>query len=240
MSPSVDEAEHSLELHLPYIHHMLRRQYPSSKTSSYPPLVPIMVGSTSPTTERAFGDLLAPYLSDPSNAFIISSDFCHWGSRFGYTYYVPDAPKPGPTLPLSHAALPQPTSPSAQSIETTIKSVSGGHPLRSRTQIPSSGPRIHESISAFDMATMSTIATGQTDAFLEILRETSNTVCGRHPIGVIMAAFEAVAGEEGKEGEGETGGVQRGKFNFIRYERSSDAISVSDSSVSYVSAFAVL
>ena len=90
------------------------------------------------------------------------------------------------------------------------------------------------------MATMSTIATGQTDAFLEILRETSNTVCGRHPIGVIMAAFEAVAGEEGKGEEGETGGVQRGKFNFIRYERSSDAISVSDSSVSYVSAFAVL
>ncbi|KAK2767685.1 hypothetical protein FQN54_003843 [Arachnomyces sp. PD_36] len=246
MSPSVDEAEHSLELHLPYIHHMLRRKFPSTPTSSYPPLVPIMVGSTSPSTERAFGEILAPYLADPSNAFIISSDFCHWGSRFGYTYYVPEAPYPGPNLPLSHTSLPQPSSTSTQSIESTIKSVSGGHPLRSRSHVPSPGPKIHESISSFDIATMAAIASGETDSFLEILRQTSNTVCGRHPIGVIMAALEAVAangdGEEGGKGKGNAGegGIQKGKFNFIRYERSSDAVSVSDSSVSYVSAFAVL
>lgn len=57
-----------------------------------------------------------------------------------------------------------------------------------------------------------------------------------------MAALETVAANEGK-GKGkeeESGGIQRGKFNFIRYERSSDAFSVADSSVSYVSAFAVL
>lgn len=33
------------------------------------------------------GALLAPYLDDPSNLFVISSDFCHWGSRFSYTFY---------------------------------------------------------------------------------------------------------------------------------------------------------
>lgn len=59
-----------------------------------------------------------------------------------------------------------------------------------------------------------------------------------------MAALEGVAAaaaneEEGK-GKEEAGGVEKGKFNFIRYERSSDAFSVGDSSVSYVSAFAVL
>ena len=31
--------------------------------------------------------LFAPYLSDPSNFFIISTDFCHWGRRFSYQPY---------------------------------------------------------------------------------------------------------------------------------------------------------
>jgi hypothetical protein len=29
--------------------------------------------------------IFAPYLDDPSNFFVVSSDFCHWGSRFRYT-----------------------------------------------------------------------------------------------------------------------------------------------------------
>ena len=29
--------------------------------------------------------LLAKYLDDPANLFIVSSDFCHWGKRFNYT-----------------------------------------------------------------------------------------------------------------------------------------------------------
>jgi AmmeMemoRadiSam system protein B len=48
-------------------------------------LVPIMVGAISTDSEARYGQLLAPYLSDPSNLFIISSDFCHWGSRFKFT-----------------------------------------------------------------------------------------------------------------------------------------------------------
>ena len=31
--------------------------------------------------------MLAPYLADPSNLFIVSSDFCHWGARFNFTFY---------------------------------------------------------------------------------------------------------------------------------------------------------
>jgi hypothetical protein len=37
--------------------------------------------------EAKYGALLGPYLDDPSNLFVISSDFCHWGRRFSYTFY---------------------------------------------------------------------------------------------------------------------------------------------------------
>jgi len=229
MTQSIDENEHSIELHLPYIHRLLQLHRPNTLTSQYPPLVPIMVGATSAATEHAFGTLLAPYLADPSNAFIISSDFCHWGLRFQYTYYVPQAPKPGPRLPLSSDALPQPGADPAH-IEDKLEMVSAGQMLQRRDKIQKHEPAIHESISAFDTAAMAAITTGVTGKFLDIIQTTGNTVCGRHPIGVIMAAIEELT-----DGKGE-----RGKFHFVRYERSSDAVEVSDSSVSYVSAFAVL
>ncbi|GIJ82733.1 protein memo1 [Aspergillus pseudoviridinutans] len=230
MTRSIDEDEHSIELHLPYIHRLLQLQHPAKRTSQYPPLVPILVGSTSPSTEQAFGALLAPYLEDPSNVFVISSDFCHWGLRFSYTYYIPQAPKPGPKLPLSADALPQPSD-DLDEFEEKIELVSAGHSLQRRDRINSREPAIHESISAFDIATMAAIATGETENFLDAIQRTGNTVCGRHPIGVIMAAIEASKTRE----DGKTGA-----FRFIRYERSSDAVDVTDSSVSYVSAFAVL
>lgn len=50
-------------------------------------IVPILVGSISPEVEATYGAILAPYLADPQNLFVISSDFCHWGKRFSYTYY---------------------------------------------------------------------------------------------------------------------------------------------------------
>lgn len=48
-----------------------------------------MVGSLSKKMEEHYGALLAKYLDDPVNFFVISSDFCHWGKRFDYTYYDP-------------------------------------------------------------------------------------------------------------------------------------------------------
>lgn len=50
-------------------------------------IVPIVVGALSAAAEAEYGALLAPYLDDPSCLFVFSSDFCHWGRRFGYTYY---------------------------------------------------------------------------------------------------------------------------------------------------------
>ncbi|KAK2858429.1 hypothetical protein FQN49_004743 [Arthroderma sp. PD_2] len=239
MSASVDEAEHSLELHLPYIHRLLQRLYPSQPTSAYPPLVPMMVGSTSAATEQIFGSLLAPYLADEDNAFIISSDFCHWGTRFGYTYYTahPSASSTSVNLPLTYPSLPVPSAGlTSTKAAAEVEAVSSGQMLKSdKTHRAMGGCRIHESISACDIACMSAIASGDTDVFLDALRRTGNTVCGRHPIGVVMAGLEGLREEE-DQGEG----ACKGKFYFMRYERSSDCFSVSDSSVSYVSAFAVL
>ena len=40
-------------------------------------------------TEDAFGRALAPYLDSDENIFVISSDFCHWGRRFNFTWHKP-------------------------------------------------------------------------------------------------------------------------------------------------------
>ncbi len=79
MNKSVDETEHSLEMHVPYI----KKVFNDNQFK----LVPIMVGNLSPKSEKEFGQKLAPYLADDQNLFVVSSDFCHWGSNFDYYYY---------------------------------------------------------------------------------------------------------------------------------------------------------
>jgi hypothetical protein len=203
MSIDADETEHSLEMHLPYIYKMLSQNFPSATV--FPPLIPILVGGTSASAERQYGQLLAPYLADPTSVFVISSDFCHWGLRFQYTYYLP-------------------ASPSSQA---------SGYSLKRRDKKPDEPP-IHESIGRLDRMAMDAIEGGKYQDFLNNLKETGNTVCGRHPIGVVMAAL-GVMREEGKLSDGE-----KGKFKFVRYERSSEVEDINDSSVSYASAVATL
>jgi len=157
-----------------------------------------MVGATNEAQEVSFGKILEPYVADPTSVFVISSDFCHWGERFSYTFYLPSS---------SSAA-------------------SEGINLRSRP----SGQSIHESIGRLDQLSMDAIHSGKYSAFIENLSTTGNTVCGRHPIGVMMSALEQYRAAKGAD---------VGIFKFVRYERSSDAVRLSDSSVSYASAFAV-
>jgi len=45
-------------------------------------IVPILVGAVSAENEAMYGQILAKYVDNPSNFFSISSDFCHWGSRY--------------------------------------------------------------------------------------------------------------------------------------------------------------
>lgn len=50
-------------------------------------VVPVLVGSLSSDKEKLYGSIFSQYLADPANFFVISSDFCHWGQRFRYTFY---------------------------------------------------------------------------------------------------------------------------------------------------------
>ncbi|VDI72254.1 MEMO1 family protein [Mytilus galloprovincialis] len=50
-------------------------------------IIPVLVGSLSVEKEELYGRIFANYLADPENLFVISSDFCHWGQRFHYTYH---------------------------------------------------------------------------------------------------------------------------------------------------------
>jgi hypothetical protein len=185
MSKRVDEDEHSIEMQLPYIHKVLGHKARTVK------VVPIMVGSISVERERFYGELLAPYLADPSNLFVISSDFCHWGKRFRYCFYS-DATPPSArcqTLDHSHAKL----------------------------TIP-----IHRSIERLDKEAMGILEQLDLRLFSDYLRKTKNTICGRHPIGVLLAAIDQVK--------------LPCKLEFTRYEQSSAVLRVDQSSVSYASA----
>ena len=169
---AADEREHSLEMHLPYIAHVMgSRPYT---------LVPIMVGALSEEAEGRYGRLLAPYLADPQNLFVISSDFCHWGDRFGFTY----------------------------------------HDQRH-------GGEIYQSIEALDRQGMALIESQDCAGYARYQREYSNTICGRHPIGVLLQSLAACAGGE----------LQRKhQLKFVRYAQSSRCRRPDDSSVSYASA----
>ncbi|TPX33856.1 hypothetical protein SmJEL517_g03397 [Synchytrium microbalum] len=192
MDVDVDEDEHSIEMHLPYIYKVME-----GKTNGPYTIVPILVGGISTAKEALYGKLLAPYLSQPGNFFVVSSDFCHWGQRFTYTY--------------RHASVPSP---------------------------------IHSSIEALDREGMTCIESLDVAKFASYLKKTRNTICGRHPIGVlinaVVTAFTAVtpssssSAASNKTGKKDAAGPE---IKFIYYAQSSKVADERDSSVSYASAY---
>ncbi|KAF9363386.1 hypothetical protein BGX34_004293 [Mortierella sp. NVP85] len=196
MSLETDEDEHSIEMHLPYVYKVFENHLDRVK------IVPILVGALTETTERQYGQLLAPYLEDPENLFIVSTDFCHWGHRFNYTYYEDKAGV----------------------VTQSLAQSSNGGSGSGKSTIPTS-PKIFESIRKLDHEGMEKIESQSHSAFCKYLSRTKNTICGRHPIGVLMAALEHVKAPATH------------RTRFVHYSQSSSAISISDSSVSYASAF---
>lgn len=184
--------------------------------------MPILVGAIDKEKEIAFGQILAPYFAHEDTFCVVSSDFCHWcvlcgvirsfgltpcrGQRFRYTYYYPEVP------PTSKAAI--------------------------RLGRPNSAPfdlakhPIHKSIEALDHEAMELLTMPPATAglahhdFAEYLRRTNNTICGRHPIGVLLGALDAI----------EKGG-RAANLKWVRYEQSSACVDANDSSVSYASAY---
>lgn len=170
MSSEMDEAEHSIEMHLPYIRHVFG--------STDVKVVPIVVGSLSEEKERQFGRILSTWIGDGETFFVASSDFCHWGSRFGYTHVNRDS------------------------------------------------AYIWQGIERLDREGMSCIEGGNHTAFCRYLRRTENTICGRHPIGVMMCALQNCSSHSGRTFT----------INFVKYKQSSKCMAMTDSSVSYASA----
>ena len=162
-------------------------------------IIPILIGSIQASKEERYGRLLAPYLADPKNLFVISSDFCHWGRRFNYTFKG----------------------------ESSSKSSSDP------------APPIYKCIETLDREGMSIIEKIDPQAFTAYLKRTHNTICGRHPIGVLLNAVVKVLGEKGKWGEGMVSG-KRAEIRFVRYAQSSRVTSEKDSSVSYASAYVLI
>jgi hypothetical protein len=179
------------------------------------------VGAISKEVEAQFGAILAPYLASDDTFFVISSDFCHWfvlhcsplfpsdqalfrGTRFSYTFYYPEA------APSDAAGV-----------------------RLSRSNGPSSTYPIYESITRLDHEAMDILtlplstATDAHSEFVKYLARTKNTICGRHPIGVLFGALSALEKDKGVKPE----------LKWVRYEQSSHCQSIRDSSVSYASAY---
>uniref|UniRef100_A0A7E4URX3 Protein MEMO1 n=1 Tax=Panagrellus redivivus TaxID=6233 RepID=A0A7E4URX3_PANRE len=75
-----EEAEHSIEMQLPFIAKVMENRPVGSFK-----IVPVLVGSLSTAKQASFGKIFAPYVAESGNIFVISSDFCHWGTRFRYS-----------------------------------------------------------------------------------------------------------------------------------------------------------
>jgi len=76
---SDEEDEHSLEMHFPFI----AKTFDVNRVD----IVPVIVGHLNSQAALELGRVFSSYLEDPQYFFVISSDFCHWGKRFGYTHY---------------------------------------------------------------------------------------------------------------------------------------------------------
>eukprot|EP00602_Paraphysomonas_sp_CaronLab_P002561 CAMPEP_0185018602 /NCGR_PEP_ID=MMETSP1103-20130426/1268_1 /TAXON_ID=36769 /ORGANISM="Paraphysomonas bandaiensis, Strain Caron Lab Isolate" /LENGTH=263 /DNA_ID=CAMNT_0027548459 /DNA_START=135 /DNA_END=926 /DNA_ORIENTATION=+ len=83
MSKRDDEEEHSLEMQLPYIAQIFGRREGIT-------VVPINTCSLISRSPHDYAQIFMPYFKDPTNLFVISSDFCHWGHRFNYQPYDPE------------------------------------------------------------------------------------------------------------------------------------------------------
>ncbi|WWD20094.1 AmmeMemoRadiSam system protein B [Kwoniella shandongensis] len=210
MKSSVDEEEHSLEMHLPYIRHVFNGREDLK-------LVPILVGHPDRNTLKKLNEVLARYWDDKETFFVISSDFCHWGTRFSCTPYYPNAPHPpNPVPPVPHH-----TNPASFTPPDLIKRFSSAE---ANPDVP-----IWKSIEYMDHEGMELLRRpgeeGAVEKWEAYLDETKNTICGRNPITVLLSLVQHVY--KGKE--------RKPEFTFVRYEQSSRCLNGRDSSVSYVS-----
>ena len=166
------------------------------------------------------------------------------GKRFNYTFYYPSPPRASPLGVISGTRLTLSNARSTISPSYPIyKSISA---LDNEAMDALTLPALPDSRSPSPIASRSrsnSVTSEQTPAahahttFASYLRRTKNTICGRHPIGVLLGALGTVE-RDGlwSKGRDEKDGV---RIQFVRYEHSSECENVEDSSVSYASAYVV-
>lgn len=168
MSTSVDEAEHSLEMQYPMLYQTLihRNRDPNSIK-----LVPILISHNSTKVDYQIGSLLSEYLMNEENCFIISSDFCHWGSRFQYTGY-------------------------AESFAEIDEVINKKMALRRVIDMNNwnCDLKICQCIKILDQYGMKILneSGNKYEKWKEYLNTTRNTICGEKPIGVLLCALECI------------------------------------------------
>ena len=157
-----------------------------------------------------FASCLVIFVTGNSSTFNFNPVF-RWltrglrGTRFSYTFYYPQPP------PNATGAI----------------RLSRGGPS------PSASHPIHQSISVLDHEAIELLTLPPSKAsrahhdFAKYLTRTKNTICGRHPIGVLLGVLTELEKEEGR-----SVGIK-----WVRYEQSSKCLDIKDSSVSYASAY---
>ncbi|AMD19257.1 HBR356Wp [Eremothecium sinecaudum] len=171
LDPESDEDEHSLEMQFPMLYHTI-------KVAGVDPtaikVVPILISHNSSEIDYAIGKQLSTYLKEGNSIVIVSSDFCHWGRRFGYTGYVA----------------------SSEDIADAIADGTEIETLTARSKIDHC-IEIWKSIELLDRYAMDILADkAQTKdkypAWKDYLDVTGNTICGEKPIGVMLCALSAL------------------------------------------------
>jgi len=76
---SSDVKEHSIEMEMPFLKYI----FDKNKLK----IVPMVVGDGNLSKNIKLGKYLYDLFEDKKTLFVISSDFCHWGYDFDFTYY---------------------------------------------------------------------------------------------------------------------------------------------------------
>jgi len=156
--------EHSLEIQLPFLQRALRQPFR---------IVPILVSRVDAAAWTRIAEAIAPFV-DEGTLLLVSSDFTHFGTRFGYTPFRTD-------------------------LDMNLRRLDKG------ALVP---------ILALDPGGLARYE-----------QETDITVCGIHPIGILLETLRR------PELQQRWGGAPRGRI--LEYYRSADRVGDFDGSVSY-------
>jgi len=93
--PTAHAREHAIEIELPMLQRALKPGWQ---------LVPVLVGRMDAADYRKAADLVRPLLED-GTLVVVSSDFTHFGPRFGYMPFALDGATPGRIRSLDEGAI---------------------------------------------------------------------------------------------------------------------------------------